>query len=483
MPEISHLQLSDYLLQPEGLTATAVYLIHGEPMLVEQCAEPLIEKLLNGALREISCEVMEGAAENILDAIERMNTYALSAGLKIVWFKEARLFDSGGNQQRLVDQIREALESDHLERAAKGFLTLCARLGVDTHSARQGPPAGLELLQSAVGEDGIVRLSTYCHECGWSAAASDDYLQALELAIQKGFPQQHYLVITTAAKVPKNRKFYKIIQARGLIIDCNIPQGERRADKLAQEAVLRRILADCLDKSGKRMGPALFATLSQLTGFDPPTFRDNVEKLIDYAGKRNEITAADVEAVVRRTKSDPLFELTNAVAERNLINALFYLHTLLNSGWHALQILAALANQIRKLIVAKDFATSVPGRSWRSGMAYPQFQNEVLPAVQAYDAQVDEQMHRWTENASATESKGSPGAKKDGFDLALASNPGNAYPLYQTLLKSENFQLSELVQAMIDLNQTDGLLKSTGQDPAVLMKKLLMAICGKGRKS
>lgn len=476
MAEIKPNQLTEFMHKPGALAGSPVCLIHGEPMLVEQCVEPLIDGLLQGAARQINCEVLDGAVENIPEILERLNTYALTAGPRIVWFKEARLFDSGGNQQRLVDKIREAYESDQLEPAAKGFLNFCTKQGADPLSAGLSQTAELELLQDAIGADGIQRLSAYCRDNGWRAAASDDYLQMLEQAIQKGFPAGHHLVVTAAARVPKNRKFYKTIQAHGLVIDCNVPLGERRADKMAQETVLRQILEACLKKAGKRMPPALFGTLIQLTGFNPATFRDNIEKLIDYIGPRNEITAPDVEAVIRRTKSDPLFELTNAVADRHLINALFYLETLLASGWHALQILAALANQIRKLIVARDFTMSAHGQGrWRPGMAYPQFQTAVLPAVKAYDDELSGRVGRWTPPAG---NKQAPKSKKDRADMALASTSGSAYPVYQTLLKCENYRLDELEKAMIELNLADLRLKSTGQDPVLVMKRLLLSICG-----
>ncbi|MFZ1983491.1 MAG: hypothetical protein WAU91_03705, partial [Desulfatitalea sp.] len=396
-------------------------------------------------------------------------------------FKEAKLFDAAGGHQRLMDQIQEAHASDQLERAAKMLLNLCARMGLDLFSA--GPaahiPAEMQPLQNALGEESLSQLIDHCRTQGWSAAAADDPIQALILAIEKGFPDRHFLVITTSAKVPKNRKFYKVLQSHGVIIDCNVPLGERRADKMAQEAVLKQIWESRLQAAGKRMPPALFAQLCQLTGFDPATFRDNIDKLIDYTGPRKEITGADMEAVLSRTKSDPIYELTNAMADRNVVSALFFLNTLLKADWHPLQILSALANQLRKLLVAKDFTLSEHGRVWRAGMAYPQFQAMVLPAIQAFDTLIAAQAHAWQAQASQPEeSKGATGSKRDSFDLALASNPGNAYPIYQTLLKSDNYGYKELVSAMAQLSGTDLRLKSSGQDATLLMKNAIMTICG-----
>ncbi|MBI5894554.1 MAG: hypothetical protein HZB24_00570 [Desulfobacterales bacterium] len=456
MTEILHSQLADRLADRAALEKHAVGLIHGEPMLVEQCAAAVIDRLLQGMPRDLHCEVLDGLAENIPDALARMNTFALLSGPKVVWLKESKFFDGGGGHERLIDpivgQILEAYAEDHLDRAARTLLNLCGRLGQDLLAAGAAArlPGELQPVENALGEEGIGRMID---------------------------PNQHFLLITTSTKVPKNRKFYKSLQAHGLVIDCHVPLGERKADKQAQEAVLRQIWERRLQDAGKRMGPALFSQLCQLTGFDPATFRDNIDKPIDYSGTRSEITAADLEAVVRRTKSDPVYELTNAVADRNVVSALFYLDTLLKAEWHPLQMLSALANQLRKLLVAKDFILSEHGRAWRRGMPYPQFQNTVLPAIQSYDARMIAQTSAW-QAPDAEEDKSRKGSKRESFDLALASNPGNAYPIYQTLLKADNFGDKELVSAMVRLSETDMRLKSSGQDAAVLMKNLMMAICG-----
>lgn len=479
MTEILHSQLAELLADRTALEKHAVGLIHGEPMLVEQCAAAVIERLLQGAPRDLHCEVVDGLAENIPDALARMNTFALLSGPKVVWFKEAKLFETGGGHERLIDQILEAYAEAQIDRAAKGLLNFCARLGMDILSAGAAArlPGELQPIESAVGAEGIARMIDHCREQGWRPAGDDDPLQSLSLAFEKGFPAQHFLLITTGAKVPKNRKFYKSLQAHGVIVDCHVPLGERKADKQAQEAVLRQIWERRLQEAGKRMAPALFPQLCQLTGFDPATFRDNIDKLIDYSGPRLEIAAADLEAVLRRTKSDPVYELTNAVADRNVVSALFYLDTLLRAEWHPLQMLSALANQIRKLLVAKDFILSEHGRAWRAGMPFPQFQNTVLPALQAYDALIAAQTDAW-QAPDAQEDKARKGSKRESLDLALASNPGNAYPIFQTLLKADNFGRKELANAMVRLSETDLRLKSSGQDAAMVMKNLIMAICG-----
>lgn len=480
MTELHHSKFSTWLAKGSDLKALPVFLIHGESALVEQCVKPLIKRLLNGESKDLHCQVLDGMVENIPDLLEQLNTYDLTGGIKVVWFKEAKLFDTGSGQQKRIEQICEAMDKDDVTRAAKAFMNLCARMSIDVGTlvdTGRIPPELADLL-SATGDETIVRLASCCIQHGWSSSADADHVSTLEKAIGEGFPTGHFLIITSATRFPKNRKFYKIVSQHGVVVDCHVPLSERRADKMAQEAVLRQIMEEQLQKSGKRVPPAVFNKIVQLTGFDPTTFRNNIIKLIDYVGDRAEITDADTKSLLRRSKSDPIYALTNAVAERETVSALFYLNTLLDDNFHPLQILSALANQVRKLLVAKDFANCEYGRSWNRSMAYQQFQKTVMPDIQAYDAHNSQQVSQWDAvDANKSNNKKKGEGKGSGFDLALASNPGNAYPVYQTLLKSENFTITELVDLMMRLNASDMNLKRSGHDAVLLIRHLVMSMC------
>ncbi len=397
MSEINHSQLEQYLKGIRSDDQPPVGLIHGQEMLVEKALERLVDHLLAAAERDMCCEVVEGFTENIPDALERMNTFALLAGPKIIVFKEAALTESS------------------------------------------------------------------------------DYIRTLYEAIGKGFPPRHHLMITTSTRVPKNLKLYKTIREHGLIVDCHVPLGGRRSDKVAQHNVLQQTLNTLLAQSGKHLAGGLFEKLCRLTGFDLRTFSQNVEKLIAYTGQRQEITGQDIDHVLRSTKSDPVYAFTNAVADRNGAQALQLMNTLLRDKWHPLQILSALANQIRKLMMAKDFAQSESGRIWTAGMSYHQFQHQVLPAVEAYDDQNWQRIEQWhASNDDETSSE----VKKSAAETRIAPNPKNPYPVYQTLVKSDRFTRRSLAAALFRLNQADLTLKSSGQDAALVLQSLVLEICG-----
>ncbi len=478
MTAIDHSQLSQHLSGSTAVAAPCVYLIHGQEMLVERSAEQVVCHILGDADRDISVEAVEGLAENIPDVIEQLNTFSLLSGPKIVLFKDAKLFDAASGQKRLLDQIIVDHEAGNLPKSAQRLLQLCGRLAFDLDDARQGR-ASFKTLHGAVGSAAVTQMVDYCLSRQWQPAPVQDAAGQLRSAIERGFPPSHYLIVSVNAKVPKNQKLYKTIAKIGWVIDCHVPMGERRADKMAQDTVLRQALTQQLARAEKKLAPGLFEKLCDLTGFDLRTFTQNVEKLIDYSGERAEISVEDIHHVLRRTKSDPVFQLTNAVADRNSVQALFYLNALLKAQWHPLQILAAIANQVRKLLLAKDFAVGSGQAYWSAGMSYAQFQQSVMPAVQAYDAHTRETLDQWNSGRPDDTPMAKKGPLKS-TEFALAPNPNSAYPVYQTLLKSEKFTLHELVAALETISQSDVRLKSTGQDPALVIKKTIADIC-KGR--
>ena len=66
---------------------------------------------------------------------------------------------------------------------------------------------------------------------------------------------------------------------------------------------------------------------------------------------------------------------------------------------------------------------------------------------------------------------------KSGTDLLIAKNPGNPYPIYLLLKKSERFSKAELVDAFETLNTADKQLKSGGQNLRLVLEKVILSIC------
>jgi len=223
--------------------------------------------------------------------------------------------------------------------------------------------------------------------------------------------------------------------------------------------------------------------ITELIGFDPGTLAENGEKLVSFIGSRDTITINDVKLVVRRTKKDPVFELTNAIARKNVSKALYYAKSLLDGTLHPLQVLAAITNQIRKIILVKSFIekSRVKGRvCWTPALNYNRFRQETIPEIIKADAAMAEKIDYWDQllnNDTVKEKKTKTGSSTD---LFMAANPKNPYPVYQTFLKSDIFSTHELVRALEAVHSIDFKLKSSGSDPEILLESLIIKICTPG---
>ncbi len=259
------------------------------------------------------------------------------------------------------------------------------------------------------------------------------------------------------------------------------------ADKKEQEVVLKERMKAILGQNKKKMDRDAYLAMYEMTGFDLRTFSNNLEKLVNYVGPRENITIKDVESVLRRTKQDPIYELTNAVSDRNIEDALFFMNSLLSSGFFSLQILGAIINQIRKVFLAKGFTESSQGKSWNARVSYQQFQNKIMPEIQGYDKELLNQLEEWEnmlskkdKNADDRKKKGGKKKKQVATDLLIAKNPRSPYPVYLMLLKSEKFTKEELLDAIECLSQADLKLKTTGQNPKLVLERVLFRICRPG---
>jgi DNA polymerase-3 subunit delta len=483
MSEISYQDLPAYLTQLQSSSErppVPVYLIHGEDLLVRTAFEEILRRILPAASGSLNYEPLDGAATPIGDVVACINTYSLLGGTKVVALKDARLFHAKETAAHLLDSARSARTEGDLPRAAKHFLAALAQMNLSLEELRASNrssrlPDGFD-----AGEDGawIDAVLDHCTSAQLSVPPAADAGGILERAIENGFPKGHHLLITTDW-IDRRRTLYKIIGERGVVVDCEVPKGDRRADKEAQEAALADHMKRILQPTGKTLNREAFLALCERTGFDLGTFSNNLQILVDYAGPRPEISAEDVEAALTRTKKDPLYELTNAVTDRHWDRSLFFLDALLAGEIHGLAVLAAIANQIRRLLVAKDFTASAAGASWHPGCTYAQFQKNVMPAVVAFDRELVERIGAWEAVLAEAPREGKKKKKpaKATTDLPLARNPGNPFPVYQTLKKADRFHRTELLRMLEAVGEADVKLKSSALHPRLILERLVWQIC------
>ncbi len=480
MTVISHRELNQNLQQLDNEPLPDVYLIVGEEFLVKQSLETLLASLLTKSEREFNYDRIDSAEGDFNDGIERLNTYSFLGGKRIVAFCDSKIFYAKRDQGKLLQRAKDAYDINEIKKSATIFAELIGLLNLsfeDIKSDKQQLFQGNE--KQTTDNTWIDDLIDFCIENRQTIPSHQDSSTVLETVIKQGFPKGNHLIITTDL-VDKRRTLYKAIDKHGLIIDCSVPKGNRMADKKAQEAVINETLNAMLSEKKKKMDPDARRELIYNTGFDLVTLVNNLEKLITYAGDRKTISLADINALVLKTKKDPIFELTSALASRNIKSVLEYVSSLLADDIYPLQILAAAVNQTRKLLIVKEFTQSRQGRAWYPGMQYNQFTREIIPLISEYDNNLLTRLEAWKNTTMVKDKKGKkkkPGKKAVSTDLLIAPNPKNAYPVYQLFKNAENYSLRELISGMEAFSRLDIKLKRSRQNPKYLLETVLINFC------
>ncbi|MCK5542298.1 MAG: hypothetical protein KAI40_06365 [Desulfobacterales bacterium] len=289
---------------------------------------------------------------------------------------------------------------------------------------------------------------------------SKEELKRLSDFLNNGISENNFLILS-CSKVDKRSVFFKMAKEKGLAVDCTIPLGLSKRDIDEQTQFLRNEMKAILQENRKVIEEKAFINLVDLTGFDPDTFKDNLEKLVSYIGENKRINVEDVSQLIKRTKINPIFDFTNAFSDKNIKKSISLLSSLLNSNFHVLQILKALSNHIRKIFAAKCFIETSNEKNqklWTKGQDFNQFSNYVIPEIKNADNDLMIELESWQGSTS---------------DFFLASKSKSTYPEYQIFKKSDNFSLTELENIIIELGELDNKFKSTSQDEHILIKDFI----------
>jgi DNA polymerase-3 subunit delta len=474
-----------------GPKAAAVYLIYGDELLCKAAVKKVLNRLLPGSKQRFNFEAIDGNTGGTSEVVEKVKTFSLLSGSKIIGLMDTRIFDSITNSGKILLNAAKAYDRKDMNRAANHLLRFMALKSLSYADLSSENRKKIFSAKSELPEDDrwIDDIISYCREKNRNVPETVDSEILLCRAIEKGFPAGNRLIITTDS-VDKRRKLFKLIRNKGIIVDCSVPKGNRKADKIAQEAVMSSTVSAVLNETEKSLAPDAFSALRKITGFELRTLSNNLEKLINYVGDRNLITREDVITVLKRTKRDPIYALTGAFADRKLGETLFFMNALMSEGQGALhpeQILVALLNQVRKLLLVKSFVNSSKGRIWSSKTSYHRFRTEVLPAVQRFDSDLLEKLRRWQDIYDSLDDKEDNQVKKNRNQkksalktgLLIANNPHNPYPIFKLFLSAENYSNHDLYQAYECLSKADLRMKSGAENKRLVLEKMIVKICKK----
>jgi DNA polymerase-3 subunit delta len=438
-----------------------VYLLYGDEFLAREGARAVVNAVVPEDHQALSVEVV--GDEDAASVAGRLRTVPLFGGIKVVVVHDTKAFVSKQNAGMLFTKSLDTWKEGKLERSAEHLLRAVAAAGQDRafleRAAKGDLPApvweqvlGLETNPESEGwlRETAGRLLTVSADVSKGAAAAT--AQIYEDLITQGIPPEAVLIVT-ADVVDQRRALFKRIAGTGIVVDCGVRSGKVGETQMKPELARARI-KDVVIQAGRRISDDAIQSVVERTGFSMRGLESELEKILLYVGDRTEIDKTDVLAVLSNSREASIFDLTNALEERDAAGALRALRALAVQREAAQPILGMLASTIRGLILARWALDRRLEGHFDSRMPYAMFQARVLPRLTA-DAEAD-----------------------DGSAARIREmHPFRAFNLFKA---AGRFAEAELVRGLSAVHAADLALKTAGQPEHLTLETLALSLCGGG---
>ncbi len=157
-------------------------------------------------------------------------------------------------------------------------------------------------------------------------------------------PNETTYFVFTESEVDKRSKLFKTVQSQGCAVEFAVQN----------EQTLMRWIAGLLKNEGKRITESTVQLLLTKTGTDMENIQMELEKLISYCMDRDVITNEDVEAICTTRISNHIFDMINAIADKQTKTALELYYDLLALKEPPMRILFLIARQCNILLQVKE---------------------------------------------------------------------------------------------------------------------------------
>jgi len=264
-------------------------------------------------------------------------------------------------------------------------------------------------------------------------------LEKLCDVLKEGLPDGVTFLLS-APQADKRRTIYKTLTKLAETETHDMPDlGFRAGEEEIIEWTTSRV-----HKRDLQLSPEAVETLAARIGLDSGQLDNELEKLETAFGKSHPIGAEEVRGLVPQTREGGIFDLSEAIARRNLPLAIETLQQLMRQGEKGVGILlAAIVPTVRNLLLVKDLLV----------------RHKIPPPAQAHFFAGS--LKRLPESALSHLPR-----KKDGTL--------NAYPLGIAAMNASHYALPELEAAFADCAAANQELLSGRMTDDVILTRLLI---------
>ena len=419
-------------------------LLFGDDLQVQGACKTLLDNLVPENQRGFNLERFDGRSAP-WDQIEAsLNTPPFFPGKKVVWVENVAYFVSREQKGELGEKVRQTWSEGKKDEAVRLLLDLLAVEGWTQEQLEQaqstsssGPLNELLEVDGAEASADTQALLAHSRSQGMDLSrrrGAEE--QRLAEMLERGLPPWVFLLMT-AAQADRRTRLYKRLEEIDAVLQL-VP-GRDRSGRISRES-LASFVNQRLRQAGKTIDPSAREMILLRAGDELRGLQQELEKLFLYVGDQPTIRSQDVEAIFADRGDGWVFDLTRCLAERNAAAALTHLARLLAQGEHPLKLLGTIAAEVRRLLAARQLMDGEVRGQWKRGLTYQQFQQNVL---------------------------------KQGAPI-LTRNP---YADYMCFQRADQFSLGELRACLASSYEADLRLKSTGNNPRLIMEKLLLNMC------
>jgi DNA polymerase-3 subunit delta len=159
-------------------------------------------------------------------------------------------------------------------------------------------------------------------------------------------PETTVLIVLVDEELTSSSPLLKAAEEHGRVIQYTLPKG------VALESWISKRAASI----GVKITSEAVTMLANFIGNQLRLLANELDKLATYVGPGATITIEEVRQLSAQVQEARIFDLTDALAQRNRKKALDLLHDLLADGEPPLKLISTITSQVRSLLLVKELA-------------------------------------------------------------------------------------------------------------------------------
>lgn len=157
-------------------------------------------------------------------------------------------------------------------------------------------------------------------------------------------PESTILILLVDEALDAANPLMKAAEKHGKVIQSMVPKG----------AALENWIGRRAKASNVKINPDAVTLLANFVGGHPRMLANELDKMATFVGPGATITTDVVRRLSAQVQEARVFDLTDALAQRNRKQALNILHDLLSDGEPPLKLMGTITSQVRSLLLVKE---------------------------------------------------------------------------------------------------------------------------------